>query len=88
MLRKGQGIFTPTVFTTRICKHGHAERMLFFQNGYRQTLIVAIKVRKCGVVQKSKGNKVPWKTGMLMYLPVTSQPPISLQKQFYHLVTS
>ena len=27
------------------------------------------------------GNKVPWKTGMLIYLPVTSQPLISLQKE-------
>ena len=28
--------------------------------------------RKCGGVQKSMGNKVPWKIGMLIYLPVTS----------------
>ena len=27
------------------------------------------------------GNKVPWKTGMLVYLPVTSRPLISLQKE-------
>ena len=26
-------------------------------------------------------NKVPWKIGMLIYLPVTSQPFISLQKE-------
>ena len=27
------------------------------------------------------GNEVPWKTGMLIYLPVTSRPLISLQKE-------
>ena len=27
------------------------------------------------------GNKVPWKTGMLIYLPVTPRPLISLQKE-------
>ena len=27
------------------------------------------------------GNKVPWKGGMLIYLPVTSRPLISLQKE-------
>ena len=27
------------------------------------------------------GNKDPWKTGMLMYLPVTSRPLIFLQKE-------
>ena len=34
-------------------------------------------------VQKSMGNKVPWKTGMQIYLPVkkTSRPLISLQKE-------
>ena len=26
-------------------------------------------------------NKVPWKTGMAIYLPVTSRPLISLQKE-------
>ena len=34
-----------------------------------------------GGVQKSMGNKVPWKTGMLIYLSVTSRPLISLQKE-------
>ena len=45
--------------------------------------------RKRGI-QKSMGNKAPWKTGMLIYLPVTSRPLISLhrKKQFHHLVTS
>ena len=34
------------------------------------------------------GNKVPWKTGMLIYLLVTSRPLISCRKnQFYHLVS-
>ena len=37
--------------------------------------------RKRGGVQKSMGNKVPWKIGMLIYLPVTSRPLISLQKE-------
>ena len=27
------------------------------------------------------GNKVPWKIGVLIYLPVTSRPLISLQKE-------
>ena len=39
------------------------------------------KIRKRGGVQKSTGNKVPWKTGMLIYLPVTSRPLISPQKE-------
>ena len=39
------------------------------------------KFRKRGGVQKSMGNKVPWKTGVLVYLPVTSRPLISLQKE-------
>ena len=39
------------------------------------------KVRKRGGVQKSMGSKVSWKTGMLIYLPVTSRPLISLQKE-------
>ena len=38
-------------------------------------------IRKRGGVQKSMGNKVPWKTGMLIYLPVTSRPLISPQKE-------
>ena len=40
-----------------------------------------LKLRKRGGVQKYMGNKVPWKTGMLIYLPVTSRPLISLQKE-------
>ena len=32
-------------------------------------------------VQKAMGNKVPWKTGMLLCLPVTSRPLISLRKE-------
>ena len=39
-----------------------------------------VKLRKRGGVQKSMGNQVPWKTGVLIYLPVTSRPLISLQK--------
>ena len=31
--------------------------------------------------RKSMGNKVPWKTGVLIYLHVTSRPLISLQKE-------
>ena len=38
-------------------------------------------IRKRGGVQKSMGNKVPWKIGVLIYLPVTSRPLISLQKE-------
>ena len=50
---------------------------------------VHLNFRKRGGVQKSMGNKVPWKTGMLMYLPVTLRPLIALQKEAcYHLVTS
>ena len=37
--------------------------------------------RKRWGVQKSMGHKVPWKTGMLIYLPVTSWPLISLQTE-------
>ena len=37
--------------------------------------------RKREGVQKSMGRKVPWKTGMLSYLPVTSRPLVSLQKE-------
>ena len=39
------------------------------------------RIRKRGGVQKSMGNKVPWKTGVPIYLPVTSRPLISLQKE-------
>ena len=38
-------------------------------------------IRKREGVQKSMGNKVPWETGVLIYLPVTSRPVISLQKE-------
>ena len=38
-------------------------------------------LRKRGGVQKSMGKKVPWKTGMLISLPVTSRPVIFLQKE-------
>ena len=38
-------------------------------------------IRKRGGVQKSIGNKVPWKTGVLIYLHVASRPLISLQKE-------
>ena len=37
--------------------------------------------RKCRGVQNSTGNKVPWKIGTLIYLPVTSRPLIFLQKE-------
>ena len=43
--------------------------------------IKRILSRKRGGVQKSMGNNVPWKTGMLIYPPVTSRPLISLQKE-------
>ena len=39
------------------------------------------RLRKREGVEKSMGNKVPWKTGMPIYLPVTSRPLISLQKE-------
>ena len=41
------------------------------------------KVRKHGGVQKSMGNKAPWKTGMLIYDPVTLRPLIFLQKEAF-----
>ena len=37
--------------------------------------------RKRRGVHNSTGNKVPWKTGTLIYLPVTSRPLIFLQKE-------
>ena len=37
--------------------------------------------RKRRGVQKSMGNKVPWKTGMLIYLAVSSRPLIFLQTE-------
>ena len=37
--------------------------------------------RKRGGVRKPMGNGVPWKMGMLLHLPVTSRPLISLQKE-------
>ena len=37
--------------------------------------------KRGGGVQKSMGHKVPWKTGMLIYLPVTERPLIVLQKE-------
>ena len=44
-------------------------------------VLVPKKFRKRGGVQKSMGSKVRWKIGMLIYLPVTSRPLISLQKE-------
>ena len=44
-------------------------------------LIAVPNLRKRGGVQKSIGQRVPWKIGMLIYLPVTSPPLISLQKK-------
>ena len=38
-------------------------------------------LRKRGGVQKSMGNRVPWKIGMLIYLPGVSRPLISPQKE-------
>ena len=38
---------------------------------------------KHGGVQKSTGKKVPCKIGVLIYLPVTSRPLISLQKEAF-----
>ena len=46
-----------------------------------RTKLAPENVRKLRGVQKSIGNKVPWKIGMLIYLPVTSRPLISLQKE-------
>ena len=43
------------------------------ENHFKDAL--AASIRKRGGVQKSMGNKVPWKIGVLIYLPVTSQPP-------------
>ena len=39
------------------------------------------KIRKRRGVQKSMGNKVSWKIGVLIYLPVTLRPLISLQEE-------
>ena len=38
-------------------------------------------IRKRGGVQKSMGNKVPWKTGVVICHLVTSRPLIFLQKE-------
>ena len=38
-------------------------------------------IRKRRGVQKFMGNKVPWKTGMLIYLPVTLRPLMSLHEE-------
>ena len=38
---------------------------------------VLLSIRKRGGVQKSMGDNVPWKIGMLIYLPVTLRPLIS-----------
>ena len=44
--------------------------------------MVTLKLfRKRRGVQNSMGNIVPWETGMLIYLPATSRPLISLQKE-------
>ena len=48
---------------------------------FRIESLIFQSFRKGGGVQKSMGNKVPWKTGMLIYFPVTSWPLISLQKE-------
>ena len=45
------------------------------------TIFLAAGLQKIIGVQNSMGNKVPWTTGMLIYLPVTSRPLIFLQKE-------
>ena len=60
-------------------KHGQTQT-----NAYTPPLLrfftppFAIPLRKHGWVQKCTGLQVPWKTGMLIYLPVTSRPPTLL----------
>ena len=77
--RPCQNIFLETlVFCVCGCrsackKHYHVGKSLLTLNGHL--------LRKRRGVQKSMGDKVPWKTGMLIYLPVTSRPHISLQKE-------
>ena len=43
--------------------------------------LILKQFRKRGGVKKSMGNEVPWKTGMLIYLPVTSRPLTFPQKE-------
>ena len=43
--------------------------------------VIQAGFRKRGGVLKSMANKVPWKIGLLIYLPVTSRPLIFLQKE-------
>ena len=43
-------------------------------------IVLPLKTPARGVL-KSMGNKVPWKIGTLIYLPVPSRPFISLQKE-------
>ena len=64
------------MISIRANRFARIARATKIQIDYRQTL-----VRKRGGVQKSMGNKVPWKIGMLIYLPVTSRAPVSLQKE-------
>ena len=65
----GLFLFVSSIYTTH------------FINDARAIRIAMVLLRKRGGVQKSMGNKVPWKTGVLIYLPVTSRPLISLQKE-------
>ena len=58
-------------------KRAHAKRVLLSETA----CFCLPKVRKRKGVHKSMGARVPWKTGMLIYLPVTSRPLIFLQKE-------
>ena len=53
---------------------GGKEGMEGRREAVQAKVLAESKVRKRGGVQKSMGNKVPWKTGVLIYLPVTSRP--------------
>ena len=81
----GKGVFQECPFSAPRVEHSYfkirscsARTDLTNKQSISRTCLIFI--RKRGGVQKSMG-KVPWGTGMLIYLPVTSRPPISPQKE-------
>ena len=79
-LRKGKYFSTPPICIAGRLPFASQYASHLYRNTFRNILVVM-----GGGVQTSMGNEVPWKTGMLIYLPqrlpVTSRPLISPQKE-------
>ena len=79
ILQRNKGFSRPT--TPHFMAYPWASVLLLIWGGFQNCFHFRTIFRKRRGVQKSMGNKVPWKIGMPTCLPVTSQPLISLQKE-------